>query len=164
MICVLHWWLFCRTLGEGKKCLASLLRLLFSSLVSRNVTYFLNIETPDALTLCTIEWEYKLAVQICEQYASMTWLPSLVSFYEQRGNKNVDQSMFLELFLAMRFCLQKLQDPELLFKLESGVDSVVIQVLSWSQIMQQSFMPFNFLLCSIILGKVLMVVKSWFFF
>ncbi|AET00469.2 uncharacterized protein At3g06530 isoform X2 [Medicago truncatula] len=116
-----------RTLGEGKKCLASLLRLLFSSLVSRNVTYFLNIETPDALTLCTIEWEYKLAVQICEQYASMTWLPSLVSFYEQRGNKNVDQSMFLELFLAMRFCLQKLQDPELLFKLESGVDSVVIQ-------------------------------------
>jgi len=128
MICILQWRLFCRTLGEGKNCLASLLTLLFSSLVSRKATCFLNIETPDALTFCTIEWEYKLAVQICEQYTSMTWLPSLISFYERRGNKNVDQSMFLELFLAMRFCLQKLQEPELLFKLESGENFVVIQV------------------------------------
>jgi U3 small nucleolar RNA-associated protein 10 len=127
MICILQWRMFCRTLGVHKS-LASLLNLLFSSLVSRKATRFLNIETPDALTFCTIEWEYKLAVQICEQYTSMTWLPSLVSFYEQRENKNVDQSMFLELFLAMRFCLQKLQDPELLFKLESGEGTVVIQV------------------------------------
>jgi hypothetical protein len=49
--------------------------------------------------------------------------------------------MFLELFLAMQFSLQKLQDPELLFKLESGEDTAVIQVSSRSQMMQQSFMP-----------------------
>ncbi|CAI8586853.1 unnamed protein product [Vicia faba] len=115
-----------RTLGEGKS-LASLLILLFSSLVSRKASHFLNIQTPDALTFCTKEWEYKLAVQICEQFTSMTWLPSLVIILEQRGNINVDRSMFLELFLAMQFSLQKLQDPELLFKLESGEDTVVIQ-------------------------------------
>ncbi|WJX64702.1 hypothetical protein P8452_49448 [Trifolium repens] len=115
-----------RTLGEGKS-LASLLILLFSSLVSRKATCFVNIETLDALTFFTKEWEYKLAVQICEQLTSMRWLPSLVIILEQRVNKNVDQSMFLELFLAMQFSLQKLQDPELLFKLESGEDTAVIQ-------------------------------------
>jgi U3 small nucleolar RNA-associated protein 10 len=119
--------MFCRTLGEGKS-LASLLILLFSSLVSRKATCFVNIETLDALTFFTKEWEYKLAVQICEQLTSMSWLPSLVIILEQRVNTNVDQSMFLELFLAMQFSLQKLQDPELLFKLESGEDTAVIQV------------------------------------
>ncbi|CAK8538792.1 unnamed protein product [Lathyrus sativus] len=74
------------TLGEGKS-LASLLILLFSSLVSRKASHFVNIQTPDALTFCTKEWEYKLAMQICEQFTN----------------------------------------PELLFKLESGEDTVVIQ-------------------------------------
>lgn len=119
--------MFCRTLGEGKS-LASLLILLFSSLVSRKATHFLNIETPDALTFYTTEWEYKLAVQICEQCTSMSWLPSLVTVLEQRRNRDIDQALFLELFLAMQFALQKLQDPEFLFKLESGDDTVVIQV------------------------------------
>ncbi|GAU49365.1 hypothetical protein TSUD_252390 [Trifolium subterraneum] len=75
-----------RTLGEGKS-LASLLNLLFSSLVSRKATCFVNIETVDALAFFTKEWEYKLAVQICEQ----------------------------------------LTNPELLFKVESGEDTAVIQ-------------------------------------
>lgn len=119
--------MFCRTLGEGKS-LASLLILLFSSLVSRKAAYFLDIEIPDALTFYTREWEYKFAVQICEQYTSMTWLPSLVMLLEQSGNRNVDQALFLELFLAMQFSLQKFQDPEFLFKLESGEDTDVIQV------------------------------------
>ncbi|XP_061353134.1 uncharacterized protein At3g06530 [Gastrolobium bilobum] len=115
-----------RTLGEGKS-LASLLILLFGSLVSRKATCFLNIETPDALTFYTKEWEFKFAVQICEQYTSTTWLPSLVMLLEQRGNSNADQALFLELFIAMQFSLQKLQDPEFVFKLESGEDTVVIQ-------------------------------------
>ncbi|KAJ1389579.1 U3 small nucleolar RNA-associated protein 10 [Sesbania bispinosa] len=115
-----------RTLGEGKS-LATLLILLFCSLVSRKATSFLSIENPDALTFYATEWEYKFAVQICEQYTSMTWLPSIVMLLEQRGNKNIDQALFLELFLALQFSLQKLQDPEFLFKLESGEDTVVIQ-------------------------------------
>ena len=108
--------------------MASLLYLLFHSLVSRKAACFLNIETPDALTFYTREWEYKFAVQICEQYTSMTWLPSLVLLLEPRGNSNVDQGLFLELFLAMQFTLQKLQDPEFVFKLESGENTDVIQV------------------------------------
>ncbi|KAL2316770.1 hypothetical protein Fmac_030646 [Flemingia macrophylla] len=115
-----------RTLGEGK-CLASLLILLFRSLVSRKSAYFLDVETTEALTFYTGEWEYKLAVQICEQYSSMTWLPTLVMLFEQRGNGDIGQALFLELFIAMQFSLQKLQDPEFVFKLESGEDTAVIQ-------------------------------------
>ncbi|KAK7320388.1 hypothetical protein VNO77_29813 [Canavalia gladiata] len=115
-----------RTLGESKS-LASLLILLFHSLVLKKASCFLNVETPDALTFYTGEWEYKFAVQICEQYTSVTWLPSLVMVLGQRTNSNVDQALFLELFIAMQFSLQKLQDPEFVFKLESGEDTVVIQ-------------------------------------
>ncbi|KAK7276819.1 hypothetical protein RIF29_17965 [Crotalaria pallida] len=115
-----------RTLGEGKG-LASLLSLLLSSLVSRKATCFLNIETTDALTFYTGEWEYKFAVQICEQYTSITWLPSLVMLFEKRENSNVDQRQMMELFLGMQFTLQKFQDPEFLLKLESGEDTDVIQ-------------------------------------
>ncbi|KAF7836313.1 uncharacterized protein G2W53_011172 [Senna tora] len=112
-----------RTLGEDKS-LASLLVLLFRSLISRNQTYFSSIKAPDDLTFYTREWEYKFAVQICEQYTSMTWLPSLVMSLEQLENS---QGFFLEFFLAMQFTLHKLQDPELVFKMESGDDADVIQ-------------------------------------
>lgn len=109
--------------------MASLLSLLLSSLVSRKAICFLDIKTPDALSFYMREWEYKFAVQICEHYTSITWLPSLVMLLEQRGNSNVDQGLFLELFLAMQFMLQKFQDPEFVLKLESGEDIDVIQVL-----------------------------------
>ncbi|KAG4402850.1 hypothetical protein GLYMA_02G290200v4 [Glycine max] len=115
-----------RTLGEGKS-LASLLILLLRSLISRKAACFLNVKTRDDLTFYTGEWEYKFAVQICEQYTSMIWLPSLVMLLEQRGNSDVDQALFLELFIVMQFSLQKLQDPEFVFKLESGEDTAVIQ-------------------------------------
>ncbi|RDX79717.1 hypothetical protein CR513_39830, partial [Mucuna pruriens] len=115
-----------RTLGEDKS-LASLLILLFRSLVSRKAPCFLNIETPDDLTFYTGEWEYKFAVQICGQYTSMTWLPSLVMLLEQSGKSDVDQTLFLELFIVMQFSLQKLQDPEFVCKLESGEDTASIQ-------------------------------------
>lgn len=114
-------------MGEGKS-LASLLILLLRSLISRKAACFLNVKTRDDLTFYTGEWEYKFAVQICEQYTSMIWLPSLVMLLEQRGNSDVDQALFLELFIVMQFSLQKLQDPEFVFKLESGEDTAVIQV------------------------------------
>ncbi|XP_028799979.1 uncharacterized protein At3g06530 isoform X2 [Neltuma alba] len=109
-----------RTLGEDKS-FASLLVLLFHSLVSREQTTLLNIKALDALTFYTREWEYKLAVQICEQYTSPTWVPALVMLLQQLGNEP------LELFLAMQFTLHKLQDPEFLFKMESGEDADIIQ-------------------------------------
>nr|XP_007142268.1 hypothetical protein PHAVU_008G266400g [Phaseolus vulgaris]ESW14262.1 hypothetical protein PHAVU_008G266400g [Phaseolus vulgaris] len=115
-----------RTLGEGKS-LASLLILLFHSLISKKSNCFLNVETADDLTFYTGEWEYKFAVQICEQFTSMIWLPSLVMLLEQRGNRDGDQTQFLELFIVMQFSLQKLQDPEFVFKLESREDAAVIQ-------------------------------------
>ncbi|XP_027329398.1 uncharacterized protein At3g06530 isoform X2 [Abrus precatorius] len=115
-----------RTLGEDRS-LASLLILLFRSLASKKASCFLSIETPDALTLYTNEWEYKFAQQICEQYTSMIWLPSLVMVLEQKSNSKVDQALFLELFIAMQFALQKFQDPEFVFKLESGEDTASIQ-------------------------------------
>ncbi|KAI9081384.1 hypothetical protein K1719_036647 [Acacia pycnantha] len=112
-----------RTLGEDKS-LASFLAMLFHSLVSREQTTFLDIKVPDALTFYTREWEYKLALQICDQYTSLTWIPALVVLLQQLGN---DLGLFLELFLAMHFTLHELQDPEFLFKMESGKDADVIQ-------------------------------------
>ncbi|KAE9614797.1 hypothetical protein Lal_00036146 [Lupinus albus] len=124
-----------RTLGEGKS-FASLLSLLLSSLVSRKATCLLNSETPDALAFYTREWEFKFAVQICEQYTSITWLPSLVVVFEQRGISNIGQGQFLELFLAMQFIMQKFQEPEFVLKLESGEDTDVIQ-RALGQLMEQ---------------------------
>ena len=114
-------------MGEGKS-LASLLILLFHSLISKKASSFLNVETADDLSFYTGEWEYKFAVQICEQFTSMIWLPSLVMLLEQIGNRDGDQTQFLELFIVMQFSLQKLQDPEFVFKLESREDAAVIQV------------------------------------
>ena len=54
--------------------------------------------------------------------------PSLVMLLQQGGNSDVDQPLFLELFIVMQFSLQKLQDPEFVFKLESREDTAVIQV------------------------------------
>jgi hypothetical protein len=91
--------MFCRTLGEGKS-LASLLILLFSSLVSRKATCFVNIETLDALTFFTKEWEYKLAVQICEQLTSISVLNKLNSqFYTGLQNK-VQVLLAIQLFIS----------------------------------------------------------------
>ncbi|XP_052736877.1 uncharacterized protein At3g06530 isoform X2 [Vigna angularis] len=115
-----------RTLGEEKS-LSSLLILLFRSLISKKASCFLNAETADDLTFYTKEWEYRFAVQICEQFTSKIWLPSLVMLLEQRVNRDVDQTQLLELFIVMQFSLQKLQDPEFVFKLESKEDAAVIQ-------------------------------------
>ncbi|KAG5023217.1 hypothetical protein JHK82_019119 [Glycine max] len=49
---------------------------------------------------------------------------------EEGGNSDVDQPLFLELFIVMQFSLQKLQDPEFVFKLESREDTAVIQCLT----------------------------------
>lgn len=118
-----------RKLG-ARNSLASLLVLLFRSLVSRKgPSYLEDAQTSDGLTsFMKREWEYAFAVQICEQYSCMIWLPSIVVQLQLTGSGHLCQELFLELQFAMEFILQKLQDPELSFKLESTEDFDSIQV------------------------------------
>ena len=119
----------CRTLGE-RSSLGSLLVLLFHSLVSRKISSSLDdgSVTLSGFKSVTQEWEYILAVQICEQYSCMIWFPSLVMLLQRIEMVNQCQELFMELLSAMEFILHKLQDPEIAFKLESGEDSDNIQV------------------------------------
>ncbi|GAB2253654.1 hypothetical protein Droror1_Dr00006501 [Drosera rotundifolia] len=109
-----------RTIGESS-CFGSLLFLLFRSLVLRKRSQvtsdahdsnFVNSESG-------AEWEYVLAVQICEQYSSEIWLPSLVVLLQHLKSEDYDRGPFIELHLAMIFILEKLQDPEFNFRLDS---------------------------------------------
>ncbi|KAG6781264.1 hypothetical protein POTOM_014155 [Populus tomentosa] len=115
-----------RTLGEHNS-LASLLALLFRSLVSRKGLSLLD-ETIDLTSSAQREWEYAFAIRICEQYSCRIWLPSLVPLLQLIGAGNSCQEMFMELLFATEFILHKLEDPEFSFKLDSSEDSDKIQV------------------------------------
>ncbi|KAJ4955279.1 hypothetical protein NE237_012062 [Protea cynaroides] len=118
-----------RILGE-KTSLASLLVLLFQSLVSRTIKSFSNDSTytsGDFISVTQKEWEYIFALQVCEQYSCMIWLPSLVMLLQQIGKGDQSQVQFMVVLCAMEFIRFKLQDTELVFKLESGEDSHDIQ-------------------------------------
>ncbi|KAK3217661.1 hypothetical protein Dsin_011631 [Dipteronia sinensis] len=116
-----------RILGESDS-LASLLVLLFRTLVSkRGLSSPDDLHTSDSFTsFAQREWEYVFAMQVCEQYSCIVWLPSLVMLLQQIG-RNLNQDTFVELQFAMKFILQKLQDPEFAFKLDSKEDSDNIQ-------------------------------------
>ncbi|KAJ6933914.1 hypothetical protein NC651_009094 [Populus alba x Populus x berolinensis] len=115
-----------RTLGEHNS-LASLLALLFRSLVSRKGLSLLD-ETIDLTSSAQREWEYAFAIRICEQYSCRIWLPSLVPLLQLIGAGNSCQEMFMELLFATEFILHKLEDPEFSLKLDSSEDSDKIQV------------------------------------
>lgn len=76
------------------------------------------------------EWEYAFAVRLCEQYSCTIWLPSLVLLLQRIGMGNMNLELVAELLFAIQFTLQKLQDPELAFKIKSGENSENIQVHS----------------------------------
>ena len=113
-------------MGESNS-LASLLVLLFRSQISRKgLSFFDNVHALDSYaTSLQREWEYALGLQICEQYSCMIWLPPLVALLKQIG---AGQDIYRELFIAMRFILHKLQDPEFALKMASGEGSEKIQV------------------------------------
>ncbi|OVA04123.1 BP28 [Macleaya cordata] len=118
-----------RILGE-KTSLASVLVLLIRSLVSRTNKSCTNEDMYTLESSASIihrEWEYLFATQLSEQYSCMIWLPSLVVLLQQIWMDNQSQEQFAELLLAMQFVHNKLQDTELVFKLESGEDSDDIQ-------------------------------------
>ncbi|KAL6980906.1 hypothetical protein U1Q18_022542 [Sarracenia purpurea var. burkii] len=120
-----------RTLGEIDS-LGSLLLLLFRSLVSRTRVSCSdnNLHSWDHLTAqFSTEWEFIFAMQISDQYSCTIWLPSLVKLLQQIDIGTLSVEPFMELLVAMKFISDKLQDPEIAFKLDSGEDSGDIQAL-----------------------------------
>ncbi|GAB2299432.1 hypothetical protein Dimus_033500 [Dionaea muscipula] len=118
-----------RTIGESSS-FGSLLFLLFHSLVLRKRLESTGDvrHTSDFVTAATgVESEYVLGVQVCEQYTSVIWLPSLVFLLQNLTSGDYDEGYFVELQFAMVFILEKLQDPELTYKLESGMESELLQ-------------------------------------
>jgi U3 small nucleolar RNA-associated protein 10 len=109
-----------RTLGESGS-LASLLLLLFRALVSRK-----DLTSVDSSI--HQEWEYIFARQISDQYSFSIWLPSLVMLLQKLEITTWAKETFAELLVALKFILDKLQDPEIGFKLDSGDNSDAIQV------------------------------------
>ncbi|XP_023757327.1 uncharacterized protein At3g06530 [Lactuca sativa] len=107
------------TLGESGS-LASLLFLLFHSLASKSK----NLEN------FSTEWEYTFALQVCQQYSCMVWLPSLVALLQKIEMGTWVPQLFVQLLVAMKFIGDKLQDPEIAFKIKSGEDVDSIQATS----------------------------------
>lgn len=120
---------FHRTLGESNG-LATLLFLLFRSLVSRKGKSCSSnmLDTDSSIASVKAEWEYTFAVQICEQYSCVIWLPSLSILLKRLGNSSFCSELCMELLYAIQFTSHKLQDPEFAFKVDSGEDVGNIQV------------------------------------
>ncbi|XP_062092226.1 uncharacterized protein At3g06530 [Humulus lupulus] len=119
-----------RTLGESNS-LASLLVLLFRSLVSRNGSLFFDNKSAadNSISSTKKEWEYVFALQICDQYSCVIWLPSLVMLLQQVGTGSLCQELFVELLFVIQFTQHKLQDPEFALKLESENVQVLLEDL-----------------------------------
>lgn len=107
---------FCRVIGEQNG-LPSLLVLLFQSLISRKDSAWLgNAQTSESFTsVVKREWEYAFAVEICGQYASSTWLSSLVMLLQTISKDSSSKQCFFQMRLVFEFIFQKLQDPEFAF-------------------------------------------------
>ncbi|XP_076957841.1 uncharacterized protein At3g06530-like [Bidens hawaiensis] len=110
-----------RTLGESSS-LASLLFLLFRSLASKHDNTLENLST-----VIRSQWEYTFAIQVSGQYSCMIWLPSLVLMLQKIEMEAWDPQLVVQLLVAMLFISDKLQDPEIAFKLKSGGDINSIQ-------------------------------------
>ncbi|CAN0862884.1 Uncharacterized protein At3g06530 [Linum grandiflorum] len=110
-----------RVLGEQSS-LASLLLLLFQSLISRKG--FTSSCKGHSLDDCEgsiwREWEYSFAVQIFQQYSSTIWLPSLVMLLKRIEADGSNQELPVKVLFAMEFILHKLQDPEFTLTLQSS--------------------------------------------
>nr|XP_043631361.1 uncharacterized protein At3g06530 isoform X2 [Erigeron canadensis] len=106
-----------RTLGESGG-LASIFVLLFRSLASKYEHLSTSLPTM---------WEYTFALQISEQYSCIVWLPSLLTMLQKLEMGTWDQRLAVQLLVAMQFISEKLQDPEVAFKLKSREDVDTIQ-------------------------------------
>uniref|UniRef100_A0A0V0J264 Putative ovule protein n=1 Tax=Solanum chacoense TaxID=4108 RepID=A0A0V0J264_SOLCH len=119
-----------RHLGESVS-LGSLLYLLFRSLVARNCSSLCDRSDPSfsySISLITTQWEYLFAVDLLEKYSCTVWLPSILLLLQQIVVSDSDATLFMEQLVAMHFISNKLQDPEIAFKFDSGEDSDNIQL------------------------------------
>ncbi|XP_049395714.1 uncharacterized protein At3g06530 [Solanum stenotomum] len=119
-----------RHLGESVS-LGSLLYLLFRSLVARNCSSLCDRSDPSfsySISLITTQWEYLFAVDLLEKYSCTVWLPSILLLLQQIVVSDSDAKLFMEQLVAMHFISNKLQDPEIAFKFDSGEDSDNIQL------------------------------------
>lgn len=105
--------------------------LLFRSLVLRN-NLFSTVEKDPSLNLLTSlvngEWEYLFAKQLSEQYSCAIWLPSMVLLLQKIGGSTWNGELFMQLIVSMQYVLEKLLDPEIAFKIDTGEDLAMIQV------------------------------------
>ncbi|KAG8390231.1 hypothetical protein BUALT_Bualt01G0062300 [Buddleja alternifolia] len=118
-----------RTLGEAGS-LGSLLFLLFHSLISRKSLYKLYVNKPSLDHLTSVfnkQWEYEFAVQLCEQYSCTIWLPSLILALQKIGINDLTEETIMQMVVAMQFVADKLRDPEISYKIDSGKDINNIQ-------------------------------------
>ncbi|KAK4480629.1 hypothetical protein RD792_013707 [Penstemon davidsonii] len=120
-----------RTLGEAES-LGSLFFLLFRSLISKKSLFNLYANEPsldDLTVVINKQWEYEFAVQLSEQYACSIWLRSLISALQKIGCKDLNEETFMEMVVAMQLVSDKLRDPEIAHKLDSGEDLNYLQTL-----------------------------------
>ncbi|XP_068649643.1 uncharacterized protein At3g06530 [Aristolochia californica] len=117
-----------RTLGE-KDNLGLLLVLLLRLLVQRTMQSGTNKGTYFMTSISSAihkEWEFLFAIQLCEKYSCMTWLPSLVMLLQEIGGSQSKEQV-AESLVAMQFVQQKLQDTEFVFQLESGQEKDMLE-------------------------------------
>ncbi|KAF5805582.1 putative U3 small nucleolar RNA-associated protein [Helianthus annuus] len=110
-----------RTLGETSS-LASVLILLFRSLASYQDNTLEHVSAS-----VRTQWQYTFALQISGQYSCSIWLPSLVLMLQKLEMESWDPQLVVQILVAMQFINDKLQDPEISFKLKSGGDDNSIQ-------------------------------------
>lgn len=110
--------------------LASLLLHLFQSLVSKlSLPSSEDLQGLDGfMSFVHREKEYGLALHICEKYSCTTWLRALSAMFKRMRLDNFCVESLKKLFLATKFCLEKLQGPEFAFRLASQENSDDIQV------------------------------------
>ncbi|EPS73229.1 hypothetical protein M569_01520 [Genlisea aurea] len=75
------------------------------------------------------QWEYEFAVQLCSNYSCSIWLPSVTVLLKKIGSCILCEDIFKQMFAAMLFIADKLQDPEISRKLKSKDDLNDIQVM-----------------------------------
>ncbi|CAH9069155.1 unnamed protein product [Cuscuta epithymum] len=101
--------------------LGTLFFLLFRSLISRKILSCTGDANPllgNLNSSMIMEWEYTFAVLLSEQYDCTVWLPSIATLLQKIDIDCRSEEMFMILVVADHFTSNKLQNPEVSFKLD----------------------------------------------
>ncbi|ONK73498.1 uncharacterized protein A4U43_C04F32240 [Asparagus officinalis] len=119
-----------RSLGE-KDSLGVLTYHLFHSVISRASNPSDGEGNKHAILSSSTflsEWEYVFAVQLSGQYSCDIWFSCLVILLQEIKMHSEREEFFSILHMAMQFIVEKLEDAELFFQLESGQHPGHLQV------------------------------------